>query len=65
VKEHANRLAMQHLVNAYSQETYEGRLLEKYQQYSTQLIFSLGLTLRIINSIAPLKYAVYCTTFLL
>ncbi|MEQ1111477.1 IucA/IucC family protein [Acinetobacter johnsonii] len=45
MKEQANRLAMQHLVNAYSQETGNSNLLEKYQQNSTQLAFSQGLTL--------------------
>ena len=45
MKELANRLAMQHLVNAYSQETGSANLLEKYQQNSTQLAFSQGLTL--------------------
>jgi hypothetical protein len=45
MKELANRLAMQHLVNAYSQETGKGILLEKYQQNSSQLTFSQGLTL--------------------
>ena len=45
MKELANRLAMQHLVNAYSQETGKGTLLEKYQQNSIQLTFSQGLTL--------------------
>ena len=45
MKELANRLAMQHLVNAYSQETGKVSLFEKYQQNSTQLAFSQGLTL--------------------
>ena len=45
MKELANRLAMQHLVNAYSQETGKASLFEKYQQNSTQLAFSQGLTL--------------------
>lgn len=45
MKELANRLAMQHLVNAYSQETGKASLFEKYQQNSTQLVFSQGLTL--------------------
>ena len=45
MKELANRLAMQHLVNAYSQETGQASLFEKYQQNSTQLAFSQGLTL--------------------
>ncbi|OTG79510.1 siderophore biosynthesis protein [Acinetobacter sp. ANC 5054] len=45
MKELANRLAMQHLVNAYSQETGKATLLEKYQQNSSQLTFSQGLTL--------------------
>ncbi|ENV73587.1 hypothetical protein F946_01099 [Acinetobacter johnsonii ANC 3681] len=45
MKELANRLAMQHLVNAYSQETSKASLFEKYQQNSTQLAFSQGLTL--------------------
>lgn len=45
MKELANRLAMQHLVNAYSQETDKASLFEKYQQNSTQLAFSQGLTL--------------------
>ena len=45
MKELANRLAMQHLVNAYSQETGKATLLEKYQQNSSQLSFSQGLTL--------------------
>ncbi len=48
MKELASRLAMQHLINAYSQETGSGILLEKYQQNSTQLTFSQGLTLLII-----------------
>ena len=45
MKELANRLVMQHLVNAYSQETGKASLFEKYQQNSTQLAFSQGLTL--------------------
>lgn len=45
MKELANRLAMQHLVNAYSQETGKASLFEEYQQNSTQLAFSQGLTL--------------------
>ena len=45
MKELANRLAMQHLDNAYSQETGQASLFEKYQQNSTQLAFSQGLTL--------------------
>ena len=48
MKELASRLAMQHLMNAYSQETGSGVLLEKYQQNSTQLSFSQGLTLLMI-----------------
>ncbi|MDN5416742.1 MAG: siderophore biosynthesis protein [Acinetobacter sp.] len=63
MKELASRLAMQHLINAYSQETGSRILLEKYQQNSTQLAFSQGLTLLIIplESIqsqlyAPLSY---------
>ena len=48
MKELASRLAMQHLVNAYSQETGCGILLEKYQQNSSQLTFSQGLTLLVI-----------------
>lgn len=48
MKELASRLAMQHLINAYSQETGSRILLEKYQQNSTQLAFSQGLTLLII-----------------
>lgn len=45
MKEFASRLAMQHLVNAYSQESGKGVLLEKYQQNSSQIAFSQGLTL--------------------
>lgn len=48
MKELASRLAMQHLINAYSQETGCGILLEKYQQNSTQLTFSQGMTLLMI-----------------
>lgn len=48
MKELASRLAMQHLINAYSQETGSRILLEKYQQNSTQLAFSQGLTLLMI-----------------
>ncbi|QIO09144.1 IucA/IucC family protein [Acinetobacter lanii] len=49
MKELANRLAMQHLVNAYAQETGQATLLEKYQQNSTQISFSQGLTLLSIS----------------
>ena len=59
----ANRLAMQHLVNAYAQETGKGTLLEKYQQDSIQLTLSHGSTLLVVelNSIQsqlliPLSY---------
>lgn len=45
MKELANLLAMQHLVNAYSQETSKGHLLERFQQTTAQLMFSQGLTL--------------------
>lgn len=45
----ANRLAMQHLVNAYSHETSKGILLEKSQQNTSQLTFSQGLTLLSIS----------------
>ncbi|MEF9994306.1 MAG: IucA/IucC family protein, partial [Acinetobacter sp.] len=41
----ANRLAIQHFVNAYTQETGKGYLLHKNQQTSTQQAFSQGLTL--------------------
>ena len=64
MKELASRLAMQHLINAYSQETGKGVLLEKYQQNSLQLAFSQGLTLLILPLEAiqsqlfiPLSYA--------
>lgn len=49
MKELANQLAMQHLVNAYAQETGQATLLEKYQQNSTQISFSQGLTLLSIS----------------
>ncbi|MBU3845613.1 MAG: siderophore biosynthesis protein [Candidatus Acinetobacter avistercoris] len=48
MKKLANRLAMQHLVNAYAQETNKAFLLEMNQQNSTQIAFSQGLTLLII-----------------
>lgn len=48
MKKLANRLAMQHLVNAYAQETTKAFLLEMNQQNSTQIAFSQGLTLLII-----------------
>lgn len=48
MKKLANRLAMQHLVNAYAQETAKAVLLEMNQQNSTQIAFSQGLTLLII-----------------
>ena len=48
MKELANRLAMQHLVNAYTQETGKGHLLENFQQNSLQQVFSQGLTLLVI-----------------
>ena len=48
MKELANRLAMQHLVNAYTQETGKGHLLENFQQNSPQQAFSQGLTLLVI-----------------
>ncbi|WP_130803151.1 IucA/IucC family protein [Acinetobacter ihumii] len=48
MKELANRLAMQHLVNAYTQETAKGHLLEDFQQNSPQQWFSRGLTLLVI-----------------
>ncbi|ENU30231.1 hypothetical protein F991_02030 [Acinetobacter sp. CIP-A165] len=41
----ANRLAIQHFVNAYTQETGKGHLLNQNQQNSQQLAFSQGLTL--------------------
>lgn len=41
----ANRLAMQHFVNAYTQETGKGHLLDKTQQNPQQQAFSQGLTL--------------------
>jgi hypothetical protein len=44
----ANRLAIQHFVNAYTQETGKGYLLHKNQQTSTQQAFSQGLTLLIL-----------------
>ncbi len=64
MKELANRLAMQHLVNAYSQRNRQGKpRLRKYQQNSTQLAFSQGLTLlslplRLIEAqlFVPLSY---------
>lgn len=63
MKELANRLAMQHLVNAYAQETGKATLLEKYQQNSTQISFSQGLTLLSIplvrlqaQVLSPLSY---------
>jgi hypothetical protein len=49
MKELANRLAMQHLVNAYTQETGKGHLLENFQQNSLQQVFSQGLTLLVIQ----------------
>ena len=59
----ASRLAMQHLVNAYSQETGKSILLEKYQQNSSQLTFSQGLTLLVLpldaiqsQLLVPLSY---------
>ena len=45
----ANRLAMQHLVNAYAHEPSNGVLLEKQQQNLSQLRFSQGLTLLSIS----------------
>ena len=44
----ANRLAMQHFVNAYTQETGKGHLLNNDQQNSQQQAFSQGLTLLFI-----------------
>ncbi|RKG38711.1 IucA/IucC family protein [Acinetobacter rongchengensis] len=41
----ANRLAMQHFINAYTQETGKGYLLQDEQQSSQQHAFSQGLTL--------------------
>lgn len=41
----ANRLAIQHFVNAYTQETGKGHLLNKNQQSPQQHAFSQGLTL--------------------
>ena len=41
----ANRLAIQHFVNAYTQETGKGHLLNKNQQSPQQQGFSQGLTL--------------------
>ncbi|MCE1271250.1 MAG: siderophore biosynthesis protein [Acinetobacter sp.] len=41
----ANRLAIQHFVNAYTQETGKGHLLNKNQQSPQQQAFSQGLTL--------------------
>ena len=41
----ANRLAIQHFVNAYTQETGKGNLLNKNQQSPQQQAFSQGLTL--------------------
>lgn len=59
----ANRLAIQHFVNAYTQETGKGHLLNKTQQTPQQKAFSQGLTLLSIpiNSIhaqcdIPLSY---------
>jgi siderophore synthetase component len=59
----ANRLAIQHFVNAYTQETGKGHLLNKTQQSPQQQAFSQGLTLLSIpiNSIHaqcdfPLSY---------
>lgn len=48
MKKLADRLAMQHLVNAYAQETQKAIYLENYQQNSTQISFSQGLTLLVI-----------------
>lgn len=59
MKELANRLAMQHLVNAYAQETAKIVILEKYQQNSNQISFSQGLTLLVI-SIECLNAQVLC-----
>lgn len=63
MKKLANRLAIQHLVNAYAQETAKAVYLEKYQQNSTQISFSQGLTLLVIpleclqaNILFPLSY---------
>lgn len=44
----ANRLALQNFVNAYTQETGKGRLLDKQQQSPQQLAFSQGSTLLIL-----------------
>ena len=41
----ANRLALQHFVNAYTQETGKGHLLHKSQQSLQLQTFSQGLTL--------------------
>ncbi len=41
----ANRLAIQHFVNAYTQETGKGHLLHKNKQTPAQQAFSQGLTL--------------------
>lgn len=41
----ANRLAMQHFVNAYTQETGKGHLINNDQQNPQQQAFSRGLTL--------------------
>lgn len=49
MKDIADRLAMQHLVNAYAQETGKATLLENYQQNSTQISFSQGLTVLSIS----------------
>lgn len=49
MKELANRLAMQHLVNAYTQETANAILLEEYQQNSKQHSFSQGLNLLVVR----------------
>ena len=60
----ANRLAIQHFVNAYTQETGKGHLLHKSQQSLQLQTFSQGLTLLSIpitsiqaRCFFPLSYA--------
>lgn len=48
MKELANGLAIQHLLNAYAQETGKGIFLRQEQQNSIQLHFSQGLSLLLL-----------------
>ncbi|WP_026470230.1 IucA/IucC family protein [Alkanindiges illinoisensis] len=64
MKQHANRLALQHLINAYAQETGRGHLILPAQQDSVQQKISqhkplLCLKLRPLNlnMMVPLDYA--------